>query len=253
LGIFVIAQNKIPYQSTLGMELKSEPQQCGHLQLDIIGVQRGNCSMHNWQTGIVAILVAGAMAPAASGETDAKNGKDGTGRMPTAAKVPGAANDFHSAEGLKKYIQKYDVKLHTNPRDFASLYYRGLCYSKLEETKKAIADWNRSLSVNPYKEGMPEKQVLKNHLQRAELYWAFCYQNLGYQYFKQGKFREGIDDTSKAIAVTPDYPMNYQNRALAYKRLGKMDLAEKDLAKLQKLLGQTGHRRTIVFPFDRPD
>jgi tetratricopeptide (TPR) repeat protein len=238
----------------------------------------GELFMHNWQTGILAILVALGLAAAGEAKTagevkavgEAKTAGEATATAKSAAKVTAKGappstgsraalasvlsgeNDFSSPEVTKKYIQEYDVKLKKNPRDFVSLYYRGRCYSNLRNSTKAIADWNRALAVIPYKEGMPEKAVVSKHLERAESFWSFCYQNRGYQYFKLGKLQEGIDDTTKAISIYPDYPINYKNRAVAYRRLGMTSLADADMIKFRQL-SALPLRGNSVRSFDGPD
>jgi tetratricopeptide (TPR) repeat protein len=209
--------------------------------------------MHKWQTGVVAILVSTGLAPSGQAGAADRSGRSAPGRQSATNIVPNAGSDFDTPETSRKIIQEFDARLKKNPRDFISLYYRGRAYSNLPDSAKALADWNRSLSVNPYKEGMQKADVVRNHLHRAAIFWGLCYQSRGYLYFKQGKFREGIEDTSKAIAINPDYPLNYRNRALAYKRLGRLDLADMDLLKYRQLTQTNAGAETTGFPFDRPD
>jgi serine/threonine protein kinase len=136
-------------------------------------------------------------------------------------------------------------KLDRNPNDYNALLDRGIRI-RSSDLKKAIEDWHRSLLLNPYRQGMTATEVKEKNLAQPEVVWGRCHEHLGYACMVQGKYEEGIAELNKAIAVQPENPRNYLNRSLAYKQLGKIDLAKRDLKKYEQLL-------KTVHPFDAMD
>ena len=61
------------------------------------------------------------------------------------------------------------------------------------------------------------------------------YVKRGLVHGRMGKFELSIEENTKAIALNPNNPLSYNNRAAAYKALGQMDLAEADFRKSQEL------------------
>jgi len=104
----------------------------------------------------------------------------------------------------------------------------------LHDDKRALADWNQSLAVKPYKHRGPHPTSGTDILREARS-CAFCYQNRSFYYFTQGRYKEGVEDLTKAIEIRPGYAPNFKNRAIAYKKMGKFDLAKKDNDKADKL------------------
>ena len=53
--------------------------------------------------------------------------------------------------------------------------------------------------------------------------------------FFSGKYQRAVDDFSQAILLNPKNAMAYANRAMAYEKLGKKKLAQKDLERAKSL------------------
>jgi tetratricopeptide (TPR) repeat protein len=60
-------------------------------------------------------------------------------------------------------------------------------------------------------------------------------QQRGYLYSQAGRYNEAIRDLSVAIEIRPGYRGNYMNRAAAYKKLGRLKLAQTDIEMYNKL------------------
>lgn len=115
----------------------------------------------------------------------------------------------------KKYdlaIQDLEALLKVDPRSEGALYLRATIYQQMGEYKKAIAADDVILKFYP-----EDDQAL---VQRGS-----C--NMKLQDYKTA-----VVDFTKALASQPDNPEYcLTQRALAYDKLGKKDLAEKDRAK----------------------
>ena len=69
------------------------------------------------------------------------------------------------------------------------------------------------------------------------------YYNLGLIAMKNGNFREALKEFTKATEINPDECKYYNDRGVAYKRLGELDKA---LADYNKSLGSTGCKETAL-------
>jgi len=148
-----------------------------------------------------------------------------------------------------KQIQKYDKQIKQNPRDAIAYYYRARNYLTMRSYPKACADFMKCMQVDPYKPGMSPVLVSKDpKLQNGKVLLAWCNQNLAYIYFVQRDYAKGVDAISKAIAIRPAYAINYKNRALGYKALGKMDLARKDAARVNQLINKPEYDDCVELP-----
>lgn len=63
------------------------------------------------------------------------------------------------------------------------------------------------------------------------------YDLLGVLEMKESKFESAIEHFDMAIELDPSFVVPYHNRAVAYKKIGKLDMSEKDFAKALKLNG----------------
>lgn len=57
----------------------------------------------------------------------------------------------------------------------------------------------------------------------------------GQEWMKLNDYEQAIADYTKAIELSPELSLTYQARSAAYKKVGKMDLAQKDLIEAQRL------------------
>lgn len=102
--------------------------------------------------------------------------------------------------------------------DKAQYYWmRGTLYGENDMYEKGLEDLNRMIEL----EGDAAKH--------------YDYNRRGDFYYELGKFQEALKDYSKAIELKPDYQYNYSDRANAYEKLGKNDLAEADKLKASEL------------------
>ena len=72
-----------------------------------------------------------------------------------------------------------------------------------------------------------EQNKLKNENPNEEL-TAVEYYNRGLEYKNLGKYQLAIDNFSRAIKINPDYLDAYNDRGIAYKNLGNYQLAIDD-------------------------
>jgi tetratricopeptide (TPR) repeat protein len=153
------------------------------------------------------------------------------------------AESFHKRGNLSEALKEYSEAIRLDSKHGAFYYYRGLvredqndhkgaiadfsCAIKLQSTKdrfyksralsysknkeydKAIADYTKCLEMNP--------NVLNAMLSRAE-----CYVDAH-------RYEEALTKYTEIIALNPHDARGYVARANVYKKLGKTDLADKDL------------------------
>lgn len=101
-------------------------------------------------------------------------------------------------------------------------YYglRGLLYSDKNMWDKGLTDVNRQIEL----------------LGSDATHYDFG--RRGDFYLELGKFEEAVKDYTRAIELRPDYQYHYSDRAIAYEKLGKNDLAEADKKKAEELAGK---------------
>jgi len=90
--------------------------------------------------------------------------------------------------------------------DLAQLYYnRGVEYAAKGECKRAIADYNEAIRLDPK--------------------YVSAYNNRGDCYVRQGSNLRALEDYAKATELDPSDSRAYKNRAEAYENLGQIDRA----------------------------
>ncbi len=123
------------------------------------------------------------------------------------------------ARGSYDYaIRDYDRMIELAPRNADFYYNRGCARLAAAEVDGAIDDFTMSIKLD-------ELGKLGN----------LAYNNRGSAYAQQRKYELAIKDFDAAIKVTPEEPLAYRNRALAYKLMGKTDLYQADLKQYQTL------------------
>lgn len=105
-------------------------------------------------------------------------------------------------------IRDLESALALDPSNAGAYSNRGSSYLYLKKYEEAAADFSKAISLDPK--------------------WEFYY-NRGRVYFDQGKFQAAVDDNSEAIRRNSGSPNAFRNRAIAYHRLGKNELALNDL------------------------
>lgn len=98
-------------------------------------------------------------------------------------------------------------------------YYglRGLLYGDKNMWDKGLSDLNRQIEL------MGSDATHYDFGRRGDFY------------VELGKFEDAVKDYTKAIELRPDYEYHYSDRANAYEKLGKKDLAEADKKKAEEL------------------
>ena len=109
---------------------------------------------------------------------------------------------------LKKAIADLNKALELDP-DYANAYYtRGFAWDYAGERQKAIADFSKAIQLNP---------------RDADAFFA-----RGNAWFDAGKAEAAIKDFSKVIEIRPNSSAALYNRALAYDKQGDTDKALAD-------------------------
>lgn len=138
--------------------------------------------------------------------------------------------------------------------DMARAYMqRAFVYVELGRMSDAIADLDTSIELKPhfhafslrgrllcqsgkFKEGLPDlTQAIKMHASSGTYY------DRGSEYLRVKQYEKAIADFSEAIKIAPTSEFesaivkhSYANRAEAYEKLGKKELAKKDRAMIHK-------------------
>ncbi|MDX1987878.1 MAG: tetratricopeptide repeat protein [Candidatus Obscuribacter sp.] len=127
---------------------------------------------------------------------------------------------MQSDEHHRDAINEFGLAIKENPRDAASYLGRGVSLICLDQYGEAAKDLSRSISLDP-------------HLWRSHGWLGFCY-------LVAGQTEKGISELNNAISGWgPDISLVERsdilsNRGKAYKKLGKRQQAEQDMALSRK-------------------
>lgn len=141
--------------------------------------------------------------------------------------------------------------LRLDPKNADAYYCRATMYRDMGERDKALADINEAIRLRNdkaqyywmrgtlYGERDMYEKGLEDLNRMIELEGDevkhYDYNRRGDFYYELGKFEEALKDYTRAIELKPDYQYNYSDRASAYEKLGKNDLAQADKKKAEKL------------------
>jgi tetratricopeptide (TPR) repeat protein len=161
-----------------------------------------------------------------------------------------------SYASLKQYdpaIADHTKAIAMDPK-FASAYFnRGYAYMGQKNNPPAIADFTKVIELDPaeseafYNRGTIYYREKKYTLAIADLdqyikmntaepsLMADGYLNRGLAYYYLGNTNKAIEDYTMAIGLAPALKNAYSNRAIAYRKLGKIALAEADEKKAAAL------------------
>ncbi len=163
---------------------------------------------------------------------------------------------FQTFNQIKKW--KDGMALWSNVIDnyqTVSLAYnnRGVLYKMNGEFDKAMADYRKSLSLNPknadtwsniglifWQDGNNSKDPRKSMLYDTAMVYlnkaiildpafASAYSNRGSVYYTMGKEEEALKDISKSLELDPNFAESYYNRGIIYYNRGRQDEACADL------------------------
>jgi len=107
------------------------------------------------------------------------------------------------AGDLKKAIELYSTLLERKPI-FEAICNRGVCYSRINDNDKALADFSWAIELEPQQPGL---YVILN--------------NRGYIYQTNNDYTNALADYNSSIRLNPRYPDAYFNRAEVFRELGQ--------------------------------
>jgi tetratricopeptide (TPR) repeat protein len=107
-----------------------------------------------------------------------------------------------------EWVADLDEAIRRDPFDPALLNSRGLAHYERKEYDAAIADFTRSIQLAPN-----DPQV---------------YADRGLTCFAREEYDKAVEDYTRAIQLNPGYDLAYIYRADAYRKLGKVELAQAD-------------------------
>lgn len=112
-------------------------------------------------------------------------------------------------QNFSKSQELLDKLLERNPRQKVALITRGVAHLKSGHLDEAIADFDRSIQVDP------------------DYARAFHMRGLA----KEGKreHEAALADFDKAVELSPEYGAAYYSRSALYAKMGKEDLAAEDI------------------------
>ena len=158
------------------------------------------------------------------------------------------------------YITKYSFE--------SMVFLRGGAYYKQDKYDLAMADYNKSLAIDPnyalaynargsiyYKRGKYDlamadyNKALEIH-PRQYIDEADIYRNRGLIYLDQGRYDLALSDYNRALFINPNFAKGYNDRSMIYKRQGDYDLALVDLNKAIEIdsdLAEAYNGRGLVY------
>ena len=114
-------------------------------------------------------------------------------------------SDDLAVAGCSRVINSHQF----NGRNLARLHTRrGGAYQALGDVKRAVADYNKSMRIDPT--------------------YPAAYSNRGNVWFHKGEFDRAIADYNQAIKLNPKYAVAYANRGSALGSKGELDRAIAD-------------------------
>lgn len=116
-------------------------------------------------------------------------------------------------------LQDYNRAISSDPKDAESYRIRGSLYSWKGDHDHALEDLNQAIALDP-------KDVAA-YIVRGNTYRD-----------RKGELDLALQDYNQAISLSPKLALPYQSRAIAYRALGKKDLADADETKAEELSGK---------------
>jgi tetratricopeptide (TPR) repeat protein len=180
------------------------------------------------------------------------------GRSKKAVPFAEAGLVHHQTGDLHAAIAEYDKALARNPKFVDALMLRGDAYKARGEIDRAIADYSKVINVDAkhavalaargaafevkglaaraiddYTRAIKSSKAPVAYFLRANVYLA------------NGDPAAAIKDYTSAIDGQTDFVEAYQNRAMAYERAGRLDLAQADQQRAAALAAASQVVRTV--------
>lgn len=132
---------------------------------------------------------------------------------------------------LTRFLELTETSPNTEDRAKAHLD-RGFAYAALEDSNKAVADFNESVKLYPT---------------------PSCHYALGCVRAAEGRYHDSLKEFSRAVELQPDFTEAYAARAEVHRIIGNPHLADQDLRQIDKLHSQgvvnyTDHNVQSVAP-----
>ena len=168
---------------------------------------------------VFLLLPLGASGAAAQVESTAAgqsaSGQSGTSQPSTRLREAAAALVRGNVDqAITLYTEVLEDKSLPNDRRATILNDRGVAYSRRQQHKEAIDDFNRAIQLYPE--------------------YAAVYNNRGNVLLGLGAVKEAIKDFDRALLLAPGYAAAYSNRAGAYMKLGQIERAIADYTKADR-------------------
>lgn len=119
----------------------------------------------------------------------------------------GKANLYMLMQQFEPALQNVHIALKKDPNNALAHQHMGMVYAQLNQMSEAIGAFNRSLSL---------KEHYETYILRGKAYSSV------------GDTTHALEDFSSAIALFPQLPLAYGNRAALYAQMKRLDLAVED-------------------------
>ena len=110
---------------------------------------------------------------------------------------------YHATGQSKKAIEDFDKAISLRPSYHEAYYNRGTAFAMTGQFNKAIQDFNKAISLNP---SYPQ-----------------AYYNRGLAFYNIGESKKAIEDFDKAISLRPSYHEAHRNRGVVLDKMGRIN------------------------------
>lgn len=133
---------------------------------------------------------------------------------------------------FRKAIDYFKLSININPKSANTLFNLGHLYFTLGDYEKAKKHLNASLIINPENTQTLEaiSKILSFEKDRSEA--SAFYMNSGIELAKTKNYLAAINFFTTAITKDSTNFLAFQNRALTFYRMGKIDAAKKDILEI---------------------
>jgi tetratricopeptide (TPR) repeat protein len=147
----------------------------------------------------------------------------------------------HKAGDLDRAIESYTTALDIDPKFAAAFNLRGKAFAGLQDIQRSISDQTKAIRIEPkfvtalmdrgtllYTSGNFESAISDFSRVIKLTKDTNAHFRRGQSYLGKNDFRRAIADFSEVIAGAPGFAEAYQQRSLAYARMGDAERAQAD-------------------------